>query len=100
MVDASLLLHKQLSAKLLSCSDHYLEVLKASISLVLLTISQLSFFCPEDEKGDMTSRVANASTKLKENLKGWITDGAVIGGSVFGQTVNVRFWKAEQELKV
>ncbi len=98
MVDASLLLCSRLRPKLLSST--FVELLKASFSLVLFAIAKFNTVCPNEEKYSKNEKVAGALGKLKGSLKGWITDRKVIGGSMFGGSVNTRWWSAEEEIKV
>ena len=94
MVDASLLLCLRLQTKLTSPLKHHVEVFKSSISLVLQALIQLHTVCQDDEK------VKNSLAKLNGSLHKWITNRAVIGGSLFGGYTNSRDWDAEKEIQV
>ena len=77
-----------------------MEVLKASISLILFAVAQLKI-CPSDEKDEI---IKEAFARLKGTLWEWIVDRKVIGGSVFGGSLPSRYfsggWKAKEELEV
>ena len=95
MVKASRLLYNLLSAKLKGSYDHYVDVLKDSISLMLFSIAQLN-------SSEERIIVKAAFDGLDATLWKWITDPTVIGGSWFGGRIitYARLDKAEQELKV
>ena len=100
MMNAALLLYQRLTVMLKSCTQHYVEVLKTSISLILFAVAQLKM-CPSDEK-DKIIKVAFA--RLKGILWEWIVDRKVIGGSMFGGSLPSHYfsggWKAKEELEV
>ncbi len=98
MVDASLILCRRLTLKLLSGT--FVELLKASFSLVLFAIAKFNTVCPNEEKYSKNEKVAGSLGKLEGYLKGWITDRKVIGGSMFGGSVKPRYWSAEEEIAV
>ena len=98
MVNASQLLYNLLSAKLKHRFDHCVDVLKYSISLMLFSIAQLRSVCPSEERSDI---VKAAFDGLQTTLWKWITDPAVIGGSLFGGSIlSGRLYQAEWEFKV
>jgi len=100
MTDATLLLFRKLAYKLKTCTPHCVDVLKASISLILYAVAQLKALYPDDEKYPIITR---AFASLKGTLWEWIVDRAVIGGSVFGGTLPTRYyssWKRKEELEV
>jgi len=104
MVKAAVLLYKQLSIVLKSLTPHLVAVLKASMSLILFSVSQLKALCPSDDKCQKDEVIAEAFARLKSTLWDWIVDRAVIGCSVFGGTLPVYHfsssWKPKEELKV
>ena len=103
MVTAALLLYGELTAKLKSRSPHHVDVLKASISLVLFAVAQLKAHFPSGEKGELINR---AFLSLKDILWKWIVNPGVIGGSVFGGSLPGYFsptmgnWKRSEELEL
>jgi len=111
MVKASQLLYNNLSAKLNFNYDHYVNVLKESISLVLFSIAHLKERialdpgAPEFEANERSKEediVKAAFGGLEDTLWKWITDISVIGGSVFGGRI-IKYEKldmAEKEFKV
>ena len=102
MVKASQLLYHQLSAKLKPHCDHFVNVLKTSISLVLFSIAQLNSVRPSEERSKDDGITKVAFSGINTTLWKWITDPAVIGGSLFGGHVitYTRLAKAGEELKV
>lgn len=99
-VNAALLLYRRLTTILKSCSQHYVAVLKASLSLILFAVAQLKI-CPSEEKDEI---IKEAFARLKGILWEWIVDRKVIGGSVFGGSLPSYYfsggWKAKEELEV
>jgi len=102
MVNATGMLYDWLTNKLKTCTTHCVDVLKASISLVLFAVAQLKAFCPSDEKYQKDEAIEEAFSSLKSILSGWIVDRAVIGGSLFGGSLSAASWKStsKEELKV
>ena len=102
MVTAALLLYGELTAKLKSRSPHHVDVLKASISLILFSVAQLKVLF----SGDETDEIINgAFVVLKDTLWTWIVDRDVIGGSVFGGCLPLDYsaivkWKPSEELEL
>lgn len=100
VVPAALLLYRKLTVMLKSCTPHYVDVLKASISLILFAVAQLKTFCPSDEN------IKGAFASLKGTLWNWIVDREVIGGPVFGGTLPAYYssgmwpWNPRRELEV
>ena len=100
MVHAALLLYGKLTVMLKSCTPHYVDVLKASISLILFAVAQLKALCPSDEN------VKRAFASLKGTLWNWIVNREVIGGSVFGGNLPAYYssgmwpWNPRGELEV
>lgn len=102
MLTAALNLFKQLIFKLKSRTSHCVDVLKASISLILFAVTQLKAHCSSDEKNQKHETIIKSTfDSLKRNLLGWISDPEVIGGSLFGGNCST-FWKSnsKDELKV
>lgn len=75
MVNATLLLYKRLTVMLKSCTLYCLEVLKASISLILFAVADLQALSPSEEK-DETNKKAFAT--LKSTLWEWIIDHKIV----------------------
>lgn len=103
MADAALLLFKRLARQIKTCTPHCVNVLKASISLILYVVVQLKALYPSDEKHQKEEIIAGIFDRLNVILWEWIVDREVIGGSVFGGTLPVNSsssWKAKEELKV
>lgn len=99
MVTAALLLYRELTAKFKGCTPHHVDVLKASISLILFSVAQLKVLF----SGDETDEIAFAT--LKDTLWTWIVDRDVIGGSVFGGCLPLDYsaivkWKPSEELEL
>ena len=92
----ALLLYRELTLKLKSRTPHHVDVLKASVSLILFAVAQL--------KGDKKDKVSKQIfTGLKGALWCWIVDRKVIGGSVFGGSLPkndsaMGMWKPKEEL--
>lgn len=99
MVKASQFLYNLFSAKLKRPLNHYVDVLKDSISLILFSIAHLNPVCPSEERSGIAKAAFNM---LDTTLWKWITDPAVIGGSLFGGRIvqYTRLDKAEEEFKV
>ena len=101
MVTATLMLYRQLTVVLRSCTPHYVDVLKASISLILFAVAQLKTLCPNEEADKIFKE---AFAHLKGTLWEWVVDREVIGGSFFGGYVPTRYysgsWKPKEELEV
>ena len=102
MVNATVMLYSWLTNKLKTRTTHCVDVLKASISLILFAVAQLKAFCPSDEKYQKDEAIEQAFSFLKGILSGWIVDRAVIGGSLFGGSLSAASWKStsKEELKV
>ena len=102
MVNTAVMLYRCLTYKLKTCTTYCVDVLKASISLVLFAVAQLKAFCPSDEKYQKDEAIEEAFSSLKGILSGWIVDRAVIGGSLFGGSLSAASWKStsKEELKV
>ena len=83
-VDASLLLFTRLSAKLTSYKENYLNVLMMSLTIILLSLSKYVMSVPDADK----DKVKEVLEKAAETLKEWIIHRDVIGGSIFGGSVN------------
>ena len=99
MVKASQLLYDLFSAKLKRPLNHYVDVLKDSISLILFSIAHLNPVCPSEERSGIAKTAFNM---LQTTLWKWITDPDVIGGSLFGGRIipYTKLDKAEEEFKV
>ena len=101
MVTATLVLYRQLTVVLKSCTPHYVEVLKASISLILFALAQLKALCPNEEADKI---IKEDFARLKGTLGEWVADREVIGGSLFGGYVSTKYysggWKPKGELEV
>jgi len=103
MPEAAQFLFRELAKKLKTCNPHCVEVLKASISLILYAVARLKAFSLSDEKYQKGEVTTGVFVKLKDLLWDWIVDCQVIGGSVFGGTPPAKSsssWKAKEELKV
>lgn len=103
MVRSSLRLCNKLSEKLKSCENGHVNLLGAAFSCVLCAIENArSLYEGELGKYDREKALKD----LEDILKKWITNEKVIGGSIFGQSVQTYFlrsnthWKGEQELTV
>ena len=101
-VTATLTLYRQLTAVLTSHTPHCVEVLKHSISLILIAVAQLKTFFPSGEKGEFIRR---AFLSLKDTLWKWIVRVEVIGGSVFGGALpsnpsSMGMWMRKEELEL
>ena len=95
MVIKALLLYRELTVKLKSHTPHHVDVLKASISLILFAVAQL--------KADRRDKVTKTFAALNTILWRWITDRDVIGGSIFGGSLPIKesamgMWKPKEEL--
>ena len=96
MVTKALLLYRKLTMKLKSHTPHHVDVLKASISLILFAVAQLK----ADRRDEVTKKTFAG---LNTSLWHWITDRDVIGGSVFGGSLPIKdsamgMWKPKEEL--
>lgn len=69
------------------------------MSLVLFTLADFNGFFPEEES-DKKEKLIRVFGGLDRDLKNWIIDSKVIGGSMFGGSTNPRYWKAEEEIQV
>lgn len=98
MVVAAQILYTSLTYKLKTCATHCVDVLKASISLVLFAAAQLKAHYPTNEV------VKGTFANLKDTLWKWIVDREVIGGFVFGgyqpTYYSSAWWKPKEELEV
>ena len=102
MVTTTLSLYTKLTAVLKSRTPHCVEVLKHSVSLLLIAVTQLKAHFPSGGKGEF---IKTAFLSLKESLWKWIVHPDVIGGSVFGgslpvYTSSMGMWKRKEELKL
>ena len=101
MVVAAQMLYTSLTYRLKTRTTHCVEVLKASISLVLFAVAQLKAFCPTNGKDEV---IKGTFASLKDTLWKWIVDREVIGGSVFGGYLPIYYssamWKPKEELEV
>ena len=86
--------------EVLNSTEHHVEVLQASTSLILFSISRLNSLCPDNEKSHKGEKIKMVFGELKTNFWKWIASSSVIGGSVFGGDVNYWNWKGPIELKV
>lgn len=107
MVDAALMLFNRLvnKFKTKTCTSHCVDVLKASISLILFAIAELKAHLPSDKTYQKDEIIAKHFASLKGYLWHWIVCREVIGGSVFGGTLPVQSsssssWKIKEELEV
>ena len=99
MVDASWLLYTRLQPQISKTSKEYVELFKASISLILFAASLLQTVCNDcDKQQQATDKIMEVLFKLEEKLWEWIITPSVIGGSFFGG--NVASWKAKEEIEV
>ena len=103
MVRSSICLCTKLSEKLKSCEKRCVNLLGAAFSCVLCAIEN-SHSLYEGELGKCDRD--KALEVLENTLKDWITKEEVIGGSIFGHSVQSYFlrsrahWKGKQELEV
>ena len=101
MVIAALMLYRSLTYKLKTRATHCVEVLKASISLILFAVAQLKVLCPTNEKDEV---IEGTFANLKNVLLEWIGNHEVIGGPVFGGYLptytSLAAWKPKEELEV
>ena len=96
-MDATLLLCTNLLPKLMSDAQIYTDLLKVSISAVLLASAQ---YLNNKENAD-NSQVKNTFSGIEKCLQQWISNPRVIGGSVFGGCVPSKTpWKAREEQEV
>ena len=100
MMDGSLLIYNCLKVKLSSTQEPYMELLKASLSLVLFAVGYFNTLCHDDKGYGKVERVTTTLGKLESSLKDWVSDARVIGGSVFGGSVNPNSWRAKKEIQV
>ena len=100
-MNAAVMFYRYLSNKLKTRATHCVDVLKASISLILFAVAQLKAFYSSDEKHRKDETVEEAFGFLKGTLSEWIADRAVIGGSFLGGDVSAS-WKSKskEELEV
>ena len=105
VVRASCRLCMKLAEKLKSSGEGQVKLLGAAFSCALCAIeSAQSLYKDEQGKAERDKAMRN----LSSTLKGWITSGDVIGGSIFGNSVPDYMyatrarsnWKGKQELKV
>ena len=98
-------LFNRLTHKLKTCASHCVDVLKASISLILFAIAELKALLPSNKTYQKDEIIAKRFGNLKDSLWHWIVCSNVIGGSVFGGTLPVQSsssssWKKKEELEV
>ena len=103
MVASSVHLCSKLSSKLNSCEENHIKLLQTAFSCALCAIEKAhSLYTDEHGKVERDSALG----MLRKNLNDWITNSAVIGGSVFGRSShshllrNYTSWKGKEELKV
>ena len=88
-VEAALFLLGELLKRLKGSHDE-VELLKSSLSLLFSTLWQLSSLVPDNDESKKI--VANTRLKVflkvKGFLKNWVADRNVIGGSIFGWTID------------
>ena len=101
MVTAALLLYRELTAKLKSRTPHHVDVLKASISLILFSVALLKVLF----SGEVADEIVVAFASLKDTLWNWIVHPDVIGGSVFGGALpsnlsSMGKWMRKEELEL
>jgi hypothetical protein len=103
MVESALHLCTRLSEKLTSCEENRVKLLRSTFSCALCAIENACRLC--EGENNIIDRDA-AIAKIRTLLKDWIANREVIGGSVFGYSVQSYFtqtrtsWKGKQELKV
>ena len=106
MVNSSFRLCTKLSEKLRSSEENRVKLLRSAFSCVLCAVEKTCSSYEDHERGKTIHD--KAITKIGNLLKDWITDAKVIGGSVFGYTVqsytyftrSFTNWKGKEELKV
>ena len=103
MVKSSCRLCTKLANKLRSSEENAVKLLGAAFSCAICAIENAHSLY-KDEQGK--AEKLNVLDGLRTTLRGWITRGEVIGGSVFGNSVPSYLtrarpnWKGRQELKV
>ncbi len=97
---ASLLLCTNLWPKLSSTSNNFVELLKSSLSLALLTVANFNTLYPNEEHVNKGEQVTLVLGNLESILNKWISDRRVIGGSMFGASSYSRSTQAETEIRV
>lgn len=83
-------------------SNLVLPMLITTASYVLFTISRLDAICPSDNKRQWEEHRINTFRVIKEDLRSWIVNKHVVGGSLFGGSVPSKksSWKGKRELEV
>ena len=103
MVESALRLCARLSERLKSSEEKHVKLLRTSFSCALCAVENACKLC---EGEDNIIDRDEAIVKIRTLLKDWIANREVIGGSVFGYSVQSYFtrsrtsWKGKEELKV
>ena len=103
MVKSALRLCTRFSEKLRSSEEKPVTLLRSSFSCALCAVENACKLC--EGEGNIINR-DEAIVKIRTLLKDWIANKEVIGGSVFGYSVQSYFtrsrtsWKGKKELKV
>ena len=95
-VDAAKLLVKYLFGKLTGTFNHHLDVLKASISLLLIVLCKTQVLVSKNVMDE--SNATDVLGMCELTLRGWVADHNVIGGSFFGGTVHNSWIGSKKEL--
>ena len=97
-VNAALLLFTRLTAKLKIYNEHYFDVLLMSMTIILLSLSNLDQSLP-DAKNKVN--VEEELDKAAQSLELWVVHENVIGGPLFGgKVVNNKLSHPVRELEV
>ena len=103
MIKSALHLCTKLSKKLRSTEENQVKLLRSTFSCALCAIENAcNLYKGEGDKIDRDKAIVT----IRKLLKDWIADKEVIGGSIFGYTVQSYFtrtrasWKGKEELKV
>lgn len=103
MVKSALRLCTRLSDKLKSSEEKHVTLLRSTFSCALCAVENA---CKLSKGDDNIIDRDEAIEKIRTLLKGWIANREVIGGSIFGYSVQSYFirshtsWKGKEELKV
>ena len=82
-VDASLFLFLSVIGKLAGSSDDYINLLKTSITVLVSALAKLAPFVTQNK-----SKITETYGKCELALMTWVAKRSIIGGSIFGGSVN------------
>ena len=100
ILQASQQLVYELFTKLNEATEPALDILVASIKCVLKAASFLGTLSNDKTEGGATDEIQSVFIFVHEALKQWIVQQEVVGGSMFGSSVNINNWKGVKELMV